>query len=66
MRDFDDILDEVGGFGPFQIVVFVLVSLFETPTAWAMFLQVFVAYDHPWTCSSTHNEFQFFTAWTRF
>jgi len=52
MKDFDDILDEVGSFGPFQITVFLLVSIFETPTAWAMFLQVFVAADQPWTCSS--------------
>lgn len=52
MRDFDDILDEIGSFGPFQITVFLLVSIFETPTAWAMFLQVFVAADQPWTCSS--------------
>lgn len=53
MRDFDDVLEEIGPFGPFQITVFVLVSLFETPTAWAMFLQVFVAADQPWICSSS-------------
>ena len=52
MPDFDDLLDEVGGFGPFQVTVFVLVSLFETPTAWAMFLHVFVAAHQPWTCEN--------------
>ena len=50
MSQFDEVLDELGSFGPFQLRLFLVVSLFETPAAWAMFLPVFVAAKPTWRC----------------
>ena len=41
MTDFEDIIKKIGSFGRYQIRVFILVSLSETPCAWAMVLAVF-------------------------
>ena len=54
-REFEEMLHDVGGFGPFQIMVFVTVSLFETPAAWAMFLPVFIHRSVPWKCLNDFN-----------
>ena len=50
MSDFEAILQDVGDFGPFQVRLFILVSMFETPAAWAMFLPVFVSANPSWRC----------------
>ncbi|KAI0220240.1 Organic cation transporter protein [Lamellibrachia satsuma] len=50
MSQFDEVLDELGSFGPFQLRLFLVVSLFETPAAWAMFLPVFIAAKPTWRC----------------
>lgn len=50
MAQFDEILDDLGSFGHFQLRLFLAVSLFETPAAWAMFLPVFVAAKPTWRC----------------
>ena len=50
MTQFDDILDDLGSFGPFQLRLFLVVSLFETPAAWSMFLPVFVSAKPTWRC----------------
>ena len=55
MTDFEDILDDVGTFGPFQVRLFVLVSLFETPAAWAIFLPVFIQKMPEWSCLSSKD-----------
>ena len=50
MAQFDEVLDELGSFGHFQLRLFLVVSLFETPAAWAMFLPVFAAAKPTWRC----------------
>ncbi len=50
MHEFEEIIEEVGAFGPYQIRVFILVSAFETPAAWAMLLPVFAAATPTWKC----------------
>ncbi len=48
--EFEEVLSAIGDFGPFQICVFILVSMFETPAAWAIFLPVFIARKPDWMC----------------
>lgn len=48
MSDFDGVLDSLGGFGSYQRQVFLLVSAFETPAAWAMLLPVFIGATPKW------------------
>ena len=55
MSEFEEILEEIGAFGPFQIRVFLLVSAFETPAAWAMLLSVFASSESSWTCPESSN-----------
>lgn len=43
MQEYENILQEIRPFGPFQVRVFLLVSMFETPLAWAMLLPMFTA-----------------------
>lgn len=58
-KEFEDILHGVGSFGPFQVMVFIVVSLFETPAAWAMFLPVFIHRQVRWVCKNDtyHDKF---------
>lgn len=61
MLEFEDVLRQLGSFGPYQRRVFVLVSMFETPVAWAMLLPIFLNVVPEWKCpefsnaSLTHN-----------
>lgn len=50
MATFEEFLAEVNDFGPFQVTIFVLVSLFELPAAWAMVLPLFTAATPEWDC----------------
>ncbi|XP_050402198.1 organic cation transporter protein isoform X1 [Patella vulgata] len=50
MSDFESIIEKLRPFGPYQIRVFMLVSLFETPLAWAMLLPIFTSARPSWTC----------------
>ena len=43
MSEYEDILNEIRPFGPYQRRVFILVSMFETPLAWAMLLPIFTS-----------------------
>lgn len=43
MKEYEKILEDIRPFGPFQIRVFLLVSMFETPLAWAMLLPMFTS-----------------------
>ena len=43
MSEYEKILEDIGPFGPFQVRIFLLVSLFETPLAWAMLVPIFTA-----------------------
>ncbi|KAH9513363.1 hypothetical protein Btru_034737 [Bulinus truncatus] len=43
MSEYEDILQKIRPFGPYQIRTFVLVSLFETPLAWAMLESLFTS-----------------------
>ncbi|ELT93477.1 hypothetical protein CAPTEDRAFT_222903 [Capitella teleta] len=56
MTNFEELLTEVNEFGPFQVSIFVLVSLFEVPAAWAMVLPLFTASSPKWHCTlnTTH------------
>ena len=38
---FDDIIDDIGGFGLWQLVIFVLISIFDILAAFAVLLPVF-------------------------
>ncbi|XP_048736438.1 organic cation transporter protein-like isoform X2 [Ostrea edulis] len=42
MSEFENVLKQLRSFGPYQRRVFVLVSMFETPAAWAMLLPIFL------------------------
>ncbi|XP_060074393.1 organic cation transporter protein-like [Ylistrum balloti] len=56
MSEYENILHKIGSFGPFQRRVFVLVSMFETPAAWAMLLPIILHATPDWTCSGFgHN-----------
>ena len=55
MSEFEEMLEEVGTFGPFQVTIFILVSLFEMPAAWAMVLPVFTAATPMWECQKTNR-----------
>ena len=48
--EYEKVLKDLGSFGPYQRRVFVLVSLFETPAAWAMLLPIFLGHKPEWTC----------------
>lgn len=48
--EYEEILVQSGGFGPYQIRIFILVSLFETPVAWVMLLPVLTGASSKWTC----------------
>jgi len=50
MSAYEAVLKELGSFGPFQRRVFILVSMFETPAAWAMLLPVLLNNVPSWTC----------------
>lgn len=50
MSEYEKILKQIGSFGPFQRRVFILVSMFETPAAWAMLLPILLHATPDWTC----------------
>ena len=50
--NFDELLSQIGSFGPFQIRVFILVSAFEAPAAWMLLQHVFAAARPSWVCPS--------------
>ncbi|XP_005098324.1 organic cation transporter protein [Aplysia californica] len=51
MSEYESILEQIRPFGPFQVRIFVLVSLFETPLAWAMLVPIFTASNPGSYCS---------------
>ncbi|OWF37778.1 organic cation transporter protein-like [Mizuhopecten yessoensis] len=62
MSEYESILHKIGSFGPYQRRVFILVSMFETPAAWAMLLPIVLHATPDWECpifghgnSSTFN-----------
>ena len=55
MSEFENVIEDLGSFGPYQIRIFVLVSLFEIPCAWAMLLPVFIGAMPKWECLITGN-----------
>ena len=62
MTTFENILeDDVGEFGFFQVRLFILVSWFETPAAWSIFLPVFTLLPATWQCSDDVNATTFTT-----
>lgn len=50
MSEYEAVLKELGSFGPFQRRVFILVSMFETPAAWAMLLPILLSAAPDYTC----------------
>ncbi|KAL5004057.1 hypothetical protein ScPMuIL_017513 [Solemya velum] len=50
MSEYEKILREIGAFGPYQVRVFILVSMFETPLAWAMLLPMLLNGAPDWSC----------------
>ncbi|CAH1796783.1 unnamed protein product [Owenia fusiformis] len=54
-NQFEDVIEQLGGFGPYQRRIFLLVSLFETPAAWAMLLPVFTGATPTWSCPLMMN-----------
>ncbi len=47
---FDDLLDSIGEFGPWQRVIFVLISMADVIGAMAMLLPVFTGDTPRWSC----------------
>ncbi|CAL1525927.1 unnamed protein product [Lymnaea stagnalis] len=52
MSEYENVLQKIRPFGPYQIRTFILVSLFETPLAWAMLVPIFSAANPGYFCSS--------------
>ncbi|KAJ8304939.1 hypothetical protein KUTeg_018522 [Tegillarca granosa] len=50
-----EILRDLHQFGSFQRKVFILVSLFDLPSAWSMILPVFIGGNPGWTCPVAGN-----------
>ncbi|GFS26250.1 solute carrier family 22 member 15-like [Elysia marginata] len=64
MGEYENILHQIRSFGPFQVRLFVLVSLFETPLAWAMLVPIFTAANPGFFCSD-NSDSDFFTNSTK-
>jgi hypothetical protein len=58
MSEYEKVLQHLGSlgpmksFGPYQVRVFIIVSMFETPAAWAMLLPVLINAVPDWTCDN--------------
>lgn len=50
MSEYEDILCKLGSFGPYQRRAFLLVSMFETPLAWAMLTPILLNAKPNWYC----------------
>ncbi|XP_052794709.1 organic cation transporter protein-like [Mya arenaria] len=50
MSEYEDILRKIGSFGPYQRRAFILVSMFETPLAWAMLTPILLNFKPNWYC----------------
>ena len=50
MSEYENILRKLGSFGPFQRRAFILVSMFETPLAWAMLTPILLNRMPDWYC----------------
>ncbi|KAJ8304940.1 hypothetical protein KUTeg_018523 [Tegillarca granosa] len=55
MSEYEEILRDLHQFGSFQRRVFILVSLFDLPSAWSMILPVFVGANPGWKCPVAGN-----------
>lgn len=53
--EFEEIIEQIGAFGPYQVRVFILVSMFETPLAWAMLLPALTSAKPPWICHDDND-----------
>jgi hypothetical protein len=51
MSEYEQILRQLGSFGPYQRRAFILVSMFETPLAWAMLTPILLNYRPDWYCT---------------
>ncbi|KAH3834353.1 organic cation transporter protein-like [Dreissena polymorpha] len=50
MSEYEKVLEQLGSFGPYQRRAFLLVSMFETPLAWAMLTPILLNYKPDWYC----------------
>lgn len=50
MSEYEHILRQLGSFGPYQRRAFILVSMFETPLAWAMLAPILLNIKPDWLC----------------
>lgn len=50
MSEYEEILRKLGSFGPYQRRAFLLVSMFETPLAWAMLTPILLNAKPDWYC----------------
>ena len=50
MSEYENILRQIGSFGPYQRRAFILVSMFETPVAWAMLAPMLLNIKPDWFC----------------
>ena len=60
--DFDDVIEEVGPFGPFQWRIWIIGSMFELPCAICLYFFVFGAANPGWQCVASENTTM--TNWT--
>lgn len=51
MSEYEQILRQIGSFGPYQRRAFILVSMFETPLAWAMLTPILLNFKPDWFCT---------------
>ncbi|KAL3866340.1 hypothetical protein ACJMK2_043646 [Sinanodonta woodiana] len=50
MSEYEDILRQIGSFGPYQRRAFIFVNMFETPLAWAMLAPILLNAKVDWFC----------------
>ena len=54
--DFDDIIEQLGSFGYWQRVIFVIISLADLFGAFSMLVMVFTGATPKWTCNTFESD----------
>ena len=61
MSEYEKVLKQLGSLGPlkyfgkYQVRVFIIVSMFETPAAWAMLLPILINAKPDWICTDSNT-----------
>lgn len=55
IESLEDIIVQLGSFGPLQLFILTVLNFAETPCAWAILLMAFAGAKPEWTCSHVTN-----------